>query len=177
MHVRRCVFHHSKHNWKDSIHSCLFVFAHKGCFLAVDNTGNIIDKSQLEEKEDYYEKNLFHLKPGDNMTPGILKTLRQNTDKVLGVFVYGQQGKSKHTQASTISELLASNAQLVELGPDRATDDYVVPEGGLQQGLCGQIVRITDPDVWSDECSTVTSPVWHAWEGLHDEVCAKTTLL
>ncbi|KAL8619663.1 hypothetical protein ACOMHN_019718 [Nucella lapillus] len=117
-----------------------------GCFLAVDNSKNIIDMTLLEENEDYYERNLFHMKPDNKTTPGLLKTLRQNTDSIVDVYMYGQQGKSKHTGVWTVLELLASNGQLLKLGPERDTVSYVVPKGGVEEGLCRQIVRIFQSD-------------------------------
>ncbi|XP_076464843.1 actin maturation protease-like isoform X2 [Babylonia areolata] len=113
-----------------------------GCFMAVNNSKKIIDLSLLAENEDYYERNLFHLKPDNTTTPDFLRILSQNTDSIEGVWVYGHQGKSKHTGVWTVSELLASNTQLLELGPERNTVSYIVPEGGVEEGLCGQIVRI-----------------------------------
>ena len=121
-------------------------FFPSGCFLAVNNSEKFIDLSLLEENEDYYERNLFHLKPQNKVTQDILNTLQQNKDKVMGVLIYGHQGKSKHTGVWTIPELLASNSQLIELGPNRSIEEYIVPEGGVEQGLCGQIVRIFRSD-------------------------------
>ena len=114
----------------------------QGCFLAVNNSDKFIDLPLLEENEDYCERNLFHLRPQDKTTPDVLNTLQQHVDKIVSTFVYGHQGKSKHTGVWTISELLASNSQLTELEPNRSVDEYLVPKGGVEQGLCGQIVRI-----------------------------------
>ncbi|XP_070180182.1 actin maturation protease-like isoform X2 [Littorina saxatilis] len=113
-----------------------------GVFVAVNNAENIINLGQLEENQDDYQQDLYHLKPEKPTTPEILKILRQNTDKIQGVFVYGHQGKSKHTGVWTIGELLDSNSQLTELGPERSVDEYIVPEGGVEKGLCGKMVRV-----------------------------------
>ena len=121
-------------------------FCDKGCFLAVNNCEKFVNFSLLEESEDYYERNLFHLKPQNEKTLDILQTLHQNRDKIVGVLVYGHQGKSKHTGVWTIPELLASNSQLRELDPNKSTEEFVVPEGGVEQGLCGQMVRIFRSD-------------------------------
>ncbi|XP_071886124.1 actin maturation protease-like [Anas platyrhynchos] len=79
-----------------------------------------------------------------------------------GALVVAQQGKSPRCQLWPYELLRASNAQLRELSPRRLGGDpknlgdpktgsggtggqgggYVVPPGGLEEGLCGQAVLL-----------------------------------
>ncbi|XP_056126205.1 actin maturation protease isoform X3 [Rhinichthys klamathensis goyatoka] len=60
------------------------------------------------------------------------------------VFVLAKQGKSLRYQLWKFEVLTQSNSQLKELDPQRASDGtrYVVPLGGVQDGLAGQVLLL-----------------------------------
>lgn len=67
--------------------------------------------------------------------------LLPNTSRV---HVLALQGKSRHLSAWPLSDLVASNENLRQLDPEREASEleYIVPEGGLQEGLCGKAIII-----------------------------------
>ncbi|XP_061219671.1 actin maturation protease isoform X1 [Neopsephotus bourkii] len=64
-----------------------------------------------------------------------------------GVLVLAQQGKSPRPQLWGLGGLHCSNAQLMELSPQRGADGrrYVVPKGGVREGLGGKAVLLRPP--------------------------------
>ncbi|CAG5126863.1 unnamed protein product, partial [Candidula unifasciata] len=70
----------------------------------------------------------------------------QLTDLVLenkaDVLVLGRHGKCKYTGLWPLKDLVLSNANLVEVSPERTSDVYVIPYGGLDAGLRSQVVII-----------------------------------
>ncbi|GFR73803.1 UPF0692 protein C19orf54 homolog [Elysia marginata] len=73
-----------------------------------------------------------------------LSHAKQNNSSSFPVrlYVYGHQGKSKHARLWNLSELLQSNAQLEESGPQRDTEDYVIPMEGVASGLKSQMLIV-----------------------------------
>ncbi|XP_072287933.1 actin maturation protease isoform X2 [Pyxicephalus adspersus] len=71
-------------------------------------------------------------------------SLAPNTGNVDEIFLIAKQGKSLRYQLWEYSSLSRSNCQLVQLDPKRANDGnaYVLPEGGVQAGLCGKTVLL-----------------------------------
>ncbi|KAJ8280735.1 hypothetical protein GJAV_G00058380 [Gymnothorax javanicus] len=65
-------------------------------------------------------------------------------DAVQEVYVLAKQGKSLRYQLWPLGALEESNSQLREMDPKRAADGtpYVLPQGGLQEGLAGQAVLL-----------------------------------
>lgn len=66
-------------------------------------------------------------------------------DQIVGspdVFVYGIQGKSRNVSLWPLHNLLASNANLREVDPNREaeTGQYLIPQEGIQSVLCNKIV-------------------------------------
>ncbi|XP_041092298.1 UPF0692 protein C19orf54 homolog isoform X3 [Polyodon spathula] len=63
------------------------------------------------------------------------------------VCLLAKQGKSLRYQLWGFTEVQNSNAQLEELQPQRESDGtvYVLPEGGVRAGLCGQVLLL-QPD-------------------------------
>ncbi|KAI1893216.1 hypothetical protein AGOR_G00121410 [Albula goreensis] len=59
-------------------------------------------------------------------------------------YILAKQGKSLRYQLWPLEALERSNAQLQEMDPQRAADGsaYVVPQGGLEAGLSGQVVLL-----------------------------------
>lgn len=65
-------------------------------------------------------------------------------DGIEEVFVLAKQGKSLRYQLWKFELLTQSNSQLKEMDPQRASDGtrYVVPLGGVQDGLAGQVLLL-----------------------------------
>ncbi len=63
-------------------------------------------------------------------------------DNSANIYVYAKQGKSKYTGLWCLKDLLDSNANLVEMGPEIPSkiDAPVIPPGGIEVGLCKSIV-------------------------------------
>ncbi|RUS87668.1 hypothetical protein EGW08_004591 [Elysia chlorotica] len=57
-------------------------------------------------------------------------------------YVYGHQGKSKHAGLWSLDDLLQSNAQLEEAGPERNIEDYVIPPEGVSVELKSQLLIV-----------------------------------
>ncbi|XP_073405359.1 actin maturation protease isoform X2 [Dendrobates tinctorius] len=67
-----------------------------------------------------------------------------NTDDIEQRYLIAKQGKSRRYQLWEYESLSRSNNQLLHLDPKRTCDGnvYVVPEGGLQAGLCGKTLLL-----------------------------------
>jgi hypothetical protein len=113
-----------------------------GFFVAVNGTHTSVDLGEFEETQDRDNPKLHHFQPSDKTTTKLLTMLQNNSDALKGTLALTQQGKSKRIGVWTPSELYDSNYQLTELGPERSVEDFVLPDGGVEEGLCGQIVRI-----------------------------------
>lgn len=76
-------------------------------------------------------------------------------DQIVGspdVFVYGIQGKSRNVSLWPLHNLLASNANLREVDPNREaeTGQYLIPQEGIQSVLCNKIVILHSwKKIWS----------------------------
>lgn len=57
-----------------------------------------------------------------------------------GVFVYGTQGKSRNVGLWDLQMLLKSNENLAHFTPKRDISKFVMPEGGVFEGLSGQVL-------------------------------------
>ena len=60
------------------------------------------------------------------------------------VYILAKQGKSLRYQLWRLETVAESNGQLREMDPRRRGDGarYVVPEGGVEAGLAGQVVLL-----------------------------------
>ena len=60
------------------------------------------------------------------------------------IYVYAVQGKSLHTHIWNLHDLLESNSNLHELGKKIESDinNFVIPSGGIEAGLCNQVIII-----------------------------------
>lgn len=60
------------------------------------------------------------------------------------VYILAKQGKSLRYQLWKLETVAQSNAQLREMDPQRASDGthYVLPPGGVEEGLAGQVVLL-----------------------------------
>jgi hypothetical protein len=81
-----------------------------------------------------------HMEPGAQACGEALRLL-PSTDRV---HVLALQGKSRHLGAWPLRDLVQSNENLRQLDPEREASEleYIVPEGGLQEGLCGKAILI-----------------------------------
>uniref|UniRef100_A0A3B1J187 Actin maturation protease n=1 Tax=Astyanax mexicanus TaxID=7994 RepID=A0A3B1J187_ASTMX len=63
---------------------------------------------------------------------------------VVEVYILAKQGKSLRYQLWKLETVAQSNAQLKEMEPQRASDGthYVLPPGGVEEGLAGQVVLL-----------------------------------
>ncbi|KAA0714846.1 UPF0692 protein C19orf54 -like protein [Triplophysa tibetana] len=66
------------------------------------------------------------------------------TDLIEEVYVLAKQGKSLRYQLWKFETVAQSNTQLEEMDPQRVNDGtyYVLPSGGVQEGLAGQVVLL-----------------------------------
>uniref|UniRef100_A0A0B7A1R4 Actin maturation protease n=1 Tax=Arion vulgaris TaxID=1028688 RepID=A0A0B7A1R4_9EUPU len=63
-------------------------------------------------------------------------------EKAEDLFVLGHHGKSKYAGLWPLKDLLLSNDNLLETGPDRSLEDYVIPPGGVEAGLRSRFITI-----------------------------------
>ncbi|XP_075463066.1 actin maturation protease isoform X2 [Ascaphus truei] len=95
---------------------------------------------------------LFGLKAGsfnpDPDVPGLYHPLSDSPapkdHEIQEVYLVAKQGKSLRYQLWEYYSVSHSNQQLKKFDPKRASDGnvYVVPEGGVESGLCGQTVLL-----------------------------------
>ena len=71
-----------------------------------------------------------------------LSSLSQDDSAYLlhSLFVFARHGKSRHLGLWQYSDLVMSNKNLFEVGPHRISGEYVVPEGGIVDGLCSKLL-------------------------------------
>lgn len=74
-----------------------------------------------------------------------------SVDDVRDLYVLAKQGKSLRYQLWKFETVTESNRQLKEMDPQRANDgtSYVVPPGGVAEGLAGQVVLLHTKDTAS----------------------------
>lgn len=63
------------------------------------------------------------------------------------VYVFTRQGKSKHLGLWSFSSLVESNNNLKEFSPSRDDDEYLLPAGGVEAGLCGKAIILDTAEV------------------------------
>lgn len=87
---------------------------------------------------------LFHPPP----SPSTL-----NTGDIEQLYLIAKQGKSLRYQLWEYGSLSRSNSQLLHLDPKRTCDGnvYVVPEGGVQTGLCGKTLLLKHSVHWKQK--------------------------
>lgn len=62
------------------------------------------------------------------------------------VYLAGRQGKSRHLMLWSLEKLSQSNLNLISLSPDRSRDSFILPEGGIEQGLKGKAILLQTPN-------------------------------
>lgn len=63
------------------------------------------------------------------------------------VYVFTRQGKSKHLGLWSFSSLVESNNNLKEFSPSRDDDEYLLPAGGVEAGLCEKAIILDTEEV------------------------------
>ncbi|XP_054855674.1 actin maturation protease isoform X2 [Eublepharis macularius] len=93
------------------------------------------DPQLLDCQEDEEMPGLFHATPPYSSLP---------LGAVAETYLLSKQGKSCRYQLWSYQQVQESNAQLTHFSPKRAADGkvYVVPGGGVQEGLCGKAVLL-----------------------------------
>ena len=81
----------------------------------------------------------FHLLPPGKEAVDLLPLLLAQEDLLL----VARQSKSVLLQLWGREDLVESCSQLVEVAEARLDGSYVIPEGGVLEGLCGQCVTLT----------------------------------
>ncbi|XP_007443152.1 UPF0692 protein C19orf54 homolog [Python bivittatus] len=86
-------------------------------------------------QEDEDIPGLFHASPTASAVP---------LEAVAETYLLSKQGKSCRYQLWNYSQVQESNAQLTGFSPRRAADGkvYIVPAGGVREGLCGKAVLL-----------------------------------
>lgn len=137
----------------DKNHSPCLKMGHKahwmlitGFFAAVDSADTFSDMTEFEDDKDSQYASLYHIKPSNRTSFNVLKQLQSKTDAIREILPLAHHGKSKFVGAWTLTELYNSNHQLKEIGPKRTEEEFILPEGGVEKGLCGQLVRIFHHD-------------------------------
>ncbi|KAM8952298.1 actin maturation protease [Pelodytes ibericus] len=88
----------------------------------------------------------------DPDTPGLYQPPSDSSSlrlaEIKETYLVAKQGKSLRYQLWDYECLSRSNGQLIQFDPKRASDgtQYVVPEGGVRTGLCGQVVLLRHRD-------------------------------
>ena len=66
------------------------------------------------------------------------------TSSLTQVYVFARHGKSSHLGLWKFGDLLESNGNLLEVDPKRTRPgEYIIPEGGIKEGLCGKALIIS----------------------------------
>lgn len=70
-------------------------------------------------------------------------SLKESLDKN-SIYVFSRHGKTSHLGLWSLKDLLNSNGNLVEVDPRRSNpQEYVIPQGGLEDGLKSKVVLVT----------------------------------
>ncbi|XP_037575645.1 UPF0692 protein C19orf54 homolog [Dermacentor silvarum] len=85
---------------------------------------------------------IFHIR---NIIPeeALLELAQLAESPEASVFVYASQGKSRHVGLWELELLLKSNDNLAHFTPKHDVSEFVVPEGGVAEGLSGQVLLFT----------------------------------
>lgn len=105
--------------------------------LGIDNNQDITEDNELCP--------LYHIKPKKSIS------LHDQIVASSDVFVYGIQGKSRNVSLWPLHRLLASNANLREVDPNREaeTGQYLIPQEGIQCVLCNKIVILHNWNIFA----------------------------
>ena len=100
----------------------------------------LLSYCEIDRSSEYH----FYLKPNRKFIETEFSTLETlNNDKV---FVVARHGKSRHLGFWRLDLLLASAANLQELGPHRDPKEYMIPAEGICESLCSKFVVLQRRD-------------------------------
>lgn len=77
-----------------------------------------------------------------SLTPTNAYHLLNNHNDENDVYLFARQGKSRHMGLWSYTSLIKSNANLMEVGPQRGLNDYVIPPEGISKSLCSWLVSL-----------------------------------
>jgi len=83
---------------------------------------------------------LAHLPQNGALPHSVLTLIEEGA--YVKAFLYGKQGKSMHLKLWDFEAVCRSNENLVEMDSKRDQSQFVLPEGGVERGLCNQTVFI-----------------------------------
>lgn len=75
-----------------------------------------------------------------SLTPASAYRLLNNENRENDIYLFARQGKSRHLGLWSYTSLIKSNANLMEVGPERGYSDYVIPPEGIYKSLCSWLV-------------------------------------
>lgn len=112
-----------------------FFVAFKKSSLTADQLNNL--------RQDEEVQSLFFLDQActDFSIKYELKCLMKSGSSV-EVFIFGHQGKSKYCGIWKLDDMLASNNNLIEQGPERNADHYVIPHTGIGKSLRAKVIVV-----------------------------------
>ena len=106
-----------------------------GCVVLLSNKDIDYFISFCDSKGDYY------LLDGKKITlQAVTKFCECATEA--NTWLLCRHGKSRHLGMWSLTAVIESNANLKEPGSERNPNDYVIPVGGLKEGLCGKAVLL-----------------------------------
>ncbi|XP_063426882.1 actin maturation protease-like [Mytilus trossulus] len=112
---------------------------HKAHWALLTGFGLVLDSSVSDQKG---------LTVDDSCVVNVASdTILSNTllDDAEDILVYGLQGKSQYPGVWSLSSIIASNRNLVEVGPNKQDDDigYILPEEGIEKALCSKALVLS----------------------------------
>lgn len=126
-----------KHHHKDFIAELSPIIT--AYLLYVTGFGLVLDSSVSDKK-------------GLTMDDGCVFNVASDTilsnnllDDAEDILVYGLQGKSQYPGVWSLSSIIASNRNLVEVDPNKQDDDigYILPEEGIDKALCSKALVLS----------------------------------
>ena len=120
----------------------LKLFKNEGDFLIqciLIGCGLIIDTSVCSSKGLTTEDGCVFTASSDTVLSHNLLTESED------ILVYGLQGKSQYPGVWSLSSLIASNRNLVEVDPNRKDDDigFILPQEGIDEALCSKALLLS----------------------------------
>lgn len=86
-----------------------------------------------------------HFITREDKVASLLANKQLITSSLTQVYVFTRHGKSSHLGLWKFSDLLESNKNLLEVDPKRTRPgEYIIPCGGIKEGLCGKALIISN---------------------------------
>lgn len=112
---------------------------HKAHWALLTGCGLIIDTSVCSSKGLTTEDGCVFTASSDTVLSHNLLTESED------ILVYGLQGKSQYPGVWSLSSLIASNRNLVEVDPNRKDEDigFILPQEGIDKALCSKALLLS----------------------------------